>query len=148
MFDSQDDVKGLNQGALCIATTRVFMVVLISVSILVQNAIWKTRLFHISRSCKEGTDSEIENIRITFLIHPSKQLTKIVYVLSKRKKRVHNRRTVAFPSSGHGFKHRRDALGTTSFDGYGNKIEPLFVPCPSKRGDGPQIGEIFKGLAL
>lgn len=137
MLNPQDDVKGLNQRALCVATTGVFVIGLVSVSILVQDAIWKTRLLHISGSCKEGTDSEVENIWITLLIHPSKQLTKVVYVLGKLKKRVHDRRAVVLSSSSNGFEHRRDALGPTGFDGHGDKVEPFFVPCSSERGDRP-----------
>jgi hypothetical protein len=69
MLNAEDDVKELDNGALCVASTAELDVGLLTRAIVENNTIGKSRIFHVLAAGEERSNSMVEHMRVTALVH-------------------------------------------------------------------------------
>ena len=78
MFDAEDDVEELDEGALRVAASAVLFVFLLAASVLVYHAVRQSGIGHILASGKEWSDAVVEDVGVAILVHSCEERADLV----------------------------------------------------------------------
>lgn len=142
MLDSEEDVEGLDQRTLSVASAAVLVPFADPIAAVVEDPIGQSRRSHVLASCEERADLVEEYGRGAFLVHAAENVGDLVDGVCEFGYEAGNSLRVISVDGVKHVQHLGDQLGSGGFDRDRHHEEPLFVLGPGERGVDDEVVRI------